>query len=145
MNRFSRFLGAAGALVVSFAACGGKVVVDASDSGGAGGTSPSTADGTPDVVASASVTTGSGGACDPAYTCAEAITPPDADPGKLCEGSLSAALHEAMIQCACVDACAFECGDTACLGINGSPSCKACIQDPAAGCVTQLEACVNDV
>jgi hypothetical protein len=150
VNRFSAFLGAAGAFVILFAACGGKVVVDASDTGGAGGmgSSISTADGAPDttsVVASAAVTTGSGGPCDPTYTCAEAITPPDVDPGKLCQGSVSAALYDAMIQCACVDACAFECGDTACVGVNGSPSCKACIQDPATGCLPQLEACANDV
>jgi hypothetical protein len=142
VNRFSGFLGAASALVISFAACGGKVVVDASDTGGAGGESNtiSTAD-----VASSSVTTASGGPCDPAYTCAQAITPPDVDPGKLCEGSSSAALHDALIQCACVERCPIECGNTACVGIDGSASCKACIQDPGFGCLPQLEACVDDL
>ena len=149
MQRFSCFLGAAGVFVIFFAACGGKVVVDASDTGGAGGTSTAvtTADGAPDasVVASSSVTTGSGGSCDPTYTCVQAITPPDVDPAKLCDGSSSAAFYDALIQCACVDTCAIECGSTACIGIDGSPDCKACIQDPAMGCLPQLDACVNDV
>jgi len=153
VNRFSGFLGATGAFVIFFAACGGKVVVDASGTGGAGGTSTTftTADGAPDpttnvsVVASSSVTTGSGGSCDPMYTCAEAITPPDIDPGKLCDGSISAALHDALIQCACVDTCAIQCGNSACVGFDGSDSCKACIQDPAMGCAAQLNACANDV
>ena len=149
MNRSSGFLGAAGAFGSFFAACGGMVVVDASDTGGAGGTSGTftTADGPPNPTTGvfASVTTGSGGTCDPAYTCAQAITPPDVDPAKLCPGSLSAALHDALIQCACVDTCAIECGDTACTGVDGSPECKACIQDQTMGCLTQLEACINDV
>lgn len=151
MNRFSGFLGAAGALAICFTACGGKVVVDASGSGGAGGTDNtiSTADGTPDPTStggpSSSVTTASGASCDPAYTCAEAITPPGADPGKLCEGSSSAALHDALIQCACVERCPNECGDTACVGIDGSAVCKVCIQDPAFGCMPQVEDCASDV
>lgn len=147
MNRNSCFLGAAGAFVIFSAACGGKVVVDASGAGGSGGTSGTltSTDATTDVSVVSSVTTGSGGSCDPTYTCAEAITPPDVDPGKLCKGSISAAIHDALIQCACVDRCPSECGDTACAGLDGSAICKGCIQDPAFGCLPQLEACANDL
>ena len=138
--------------LVTVAACGGKVVVDApsaSAAGGAGGTSTTltTADGAPNTSAfvAVSVTTGSGKPCDPTYTCVAAITPPDIDTSKLCEGSVSAALYDALIQCACVDVCAIQCGGNACLGEDGSPSCTACVSDPVMGCSAQFTACANDV
>jgi hypothetical protein len=150
MHRFPGLLGAAGASVILFAACGGKVVVDAPSSSGAGGdggaSTFTTADGAPNPteVTVSGVTTGSSGSCDPTYTCFAAISLDSLDPGQLCPGSDSAALHDALLQCACVDACAFECGDTACVGVDGSPSCKECVADPVTGCAEQLNACLED-
>ncbi len=140
MHRFPGLLGAAGAAVILFAACGGKVVVDAPSASGAGGDGGAS---TSEVTVSG-VTTGSSGSCDPTYTCFAAISLDSLDPGQLCPGSDSAALHDALLQCACVDACAFECGDTACVGVEGSPSCKACVADPMTGCAMQLNACLQD-
>ena len=115
-----------------------------------------TADGAPDqtsiatvgvsTVAATSVTTGSGmGGCDPAYTCAEAITPPTADPSKLCDNTIHAKLYDALTQCACVDACQIQCSGSACIGQQTSPSCATCIQDPMSGCGNQFSACANDI
>ncbi len=139
-------------------ACGGKVVVEAgtiSGSGGAGGTSStvSTADGpgpTTNVATSvvsvgpsSSVTTGTGMSCDPAYTCAEAITPPEGNPDKLCDGTLAAKQYFLLIQCICVDACAIECGNNICAGDDASTPCKTCIADPGKGCGNQFNECAN--
>jgi hypothetical protein len=155
------FLFALGLVAVAVAACGGKVVVESSGgsaAGGAGGTSSTltTADGAPDpqsvatvgvgsVTAATSVTTGTGtSACDPAYTCAEAISPPDGDPSKLCEGQ-HAMLYDLLSQCVCVDACAIECSANACAGLQASGPCTACLQDTANGCGNQFSACANDI
>ncbi len=158
MQPYLGLLGAAGAFVVLFAACGGKVVVEssgASGTGGAGGTGSTftTADGAPNptnvtvgvsTVAATSVTTGTGASCEPTYTCAEAITPPEGDPGKLCEG-VSAQLYDALAQCVCVDACAIECGANTCAGQATSASCNACLTDPVNGCGNEFNACANDL
>jgi hypothetical protein len=157
------FLFALGLVAVTAAACGGKVVVESSGgtgAGGAGGT-PSTfttADGAPgqtsiatvgvgpSTAAATSVTTGTGtGACDPAYTCAEAITPPAADPSKLCDNTVHAKLYDALTQCVCVDSCQIECSGSACIGQPTSPSCATCVQDPMTGCGNQFNACANDI
>jgi hypothetical protein len=164
VKRFLGLLGAAGAIVVLFAACGGKVVVDAqsvSGTGGAGGSNNTitTSDGTPNpttsvsvsasvsasvsVVASSSVTVGSGMTCDPSYTCVEAITPPAGNAGKLCEGTIDAKLYDALLQCTCADACATQCGGNVCVGFAPGANCNACLQDPVAGCGKQLKACAN--
>ena len=141
MSRVLGLLGAAGAVVILFAACGGKVVVDAPSGAGAGGdggaSTFTTADGAPNP-------TSSSGLCDPTYTCFAAISLDSLDPGKLCPGSDSAAIHDALLQCACVDSCANECGSTACAGVDGSSSCKACVSDPMTGCALQLNACLQD-
>jgi hypothetical protein len=153
------FLFALGLVAVTVAACGGKVVVESSGAtgaGGAGGTSPTltTGDGAPDpqsvatvgvTVAATSVTTGTGtSGCDPAYTCAEAISPPDGDPSKLCEGQ-HAMLYDALTQCVCVDACAIQCSANACAGQAASAPCTTCLQDTANGCGNQFNACANDI
>lgn len=150
MQRFPGFLGAAGALVILFAACGGKVVVDAPSTpgtggaGGAGGEDPFTAaDGPPNPTTDA-VTTGSGATCDPAYTCLDAISLDSLEPEKLCPGSDSKALYDALIQCACTDNCADVCADNACAGFDGSEICKECVADSTSGCAGLLNACVND-
>jgi hypothetical protein len=146
--------------LTAIAACGGKVVVDAgtsSGAGGAGGTAStvSTADGqdpTTDVATSvvsvgpsSSVTTGTGMSCDPNYTCAEALTGSDGDPSKLCDGTLAAKLYDVLVQCICADVCAIECGNNACAGDEASTPCKTCIGDPAQGCGNQFNDCANNL
>ena len=154
------FLFALGLVAVTVAACGGKVVVE-SGTGGAGGTSTSltTADGAPDpvtnvaavtvgasAVAAASVTTGTGTTtCDPSNTCAAAITPPDGDPTKLCDNTLSAKLYDALVQCTCVDVCQVQCASSVCISGSPGPTCAECLQDPVNGCGNQLASCTNDV
>lgn len=154
---------AIGLVAVTAAACGGKVVVESSGAtgtGGAGGT-PSmltTGDGAPgqtsiatvgvgpSTVAATSVTSGSGmGGCNPAYTCAEAITPPAGDPVLLCDNTVHAKLYDALVQCTCVDSCKIECSGSACVGQQASASCVTCLQDPMTGCGNQFAACANDV
>lgn len=158
------FLFALGLVAVTVAACGGKVVVEssgASGTGGAGGTSTTltTADGAPNPVttvaavtvgvssvAATSVTTGTGtSGCDPSYTCAEAITPPAGDPGKLCDGTPGAKQYDALVQCLCADTCQVECAGSVCIGESSSSSCSACLQDPVKGCKNQFDACANGV
>ena len=150
--------------LVAVAACGGKVVVESSGgsgTGGSGGTSTTltTADGAPDpvttvgvvtvgssVVAASSVTTGTGtSGCDPSYTCAEAISPPDGDPTKLCDGTVHAKMYDALVQCVCVDTCQVQCAGSVCSGGSPSATCAACLQDTANGCGNQLAECANDI
>lgn len=143
---------ALGLVVVTVAACGGKVVVE-SGTGGAGGTSTTltTADGAPDPVTvgpsvvAASVTTGTGTGCDPGLTCAAAITPPDGNPTKLCDNTVSAKLYDALVQCTCADVCQIQCASSVCVSGSPSSTCAECLQDPANGCGNQLNACANDV
>jgi hypothetical protein len=143
--------------LTAIAACGGKVVVEAG-TGGAGGTTStaSTADGAPEpgtdvatsvvsVGPSTSVTTGTGMSCDPAYTCAEAITSPEVNPDKLCDNTLAAKLYFVLVQCTCVDACAIECGNNFCAGSDETTPCKTCIVDPQKGCGNQFNACANNL
>ncbi len=152
---------ALGLVAITLAACGGKVVVEssgASGTGGAGGTPSSftTADGAPDpstsvavvavsAVASTSVTTGTGTTgCDPTYTCAEAITPPEGDPNKLCDNTLSGKAYFGFVQCLCVDKCAVQCAASACAGLMPAPTCVTCLQDPMAGCGIPFADCANN-
>lgn len=161
MQRFLGLVGAAGASLVVFAACGGKVVVESSGAagtGGAGGTPSAftTADGAPDpstsvavvavsAVASTSVTTGTGtSGCDPSYTCAEAITPTDGDPNKLCYNTLSGNMYYALVQCLCVDKCAIQCAASACAGFDPSATCKVCLQDTVNGCGAPFADCSSN-
>ena len=147
--------------LIAIAACGGKVVVEAdpiTGTGGAGGSSTfSTADGAPNttsdgmsIVASSAgpstvaATVGSGMSCDPAYSCAEAITPPEGDAGKLCDGTLAAKLYDVLFQCICGDTCAIECGNNICAGDEASTPCKSCIADTTMGCGSQFTDCVNN-
>jgi hypothetical protein len=150
--------------IVPVTACGGKVVVDASNSPGAGGAGGapivmvSTSDGPPNpttngivsvAVGSTSnaVTVGAGGApgCGPTYKCAEAITPPDGDPSKLCPGSDSEALYEELLKCICSGSCAMQCGANLCIGDDASASCNQCVFDTAIGCGIEFNDCANDL
>ena len=147
--------------LTAIAACGGKVVVEAgatAGTGGAGGTSSTitTADGTPNPTtdgvttiavsvgpSSSAVTTGTGMSCDPTYSCAEAFTPPDGDPSKLCDNTLAAKLYDVLVQCICADICTIECGNNGCIGEDASTPCKSCIVDPGKGCGNQFNDCAN--
>src|SRR3954470_5634023 len=101
---------------VAVVSCGGKVIVDGlapNGTGGAGGagqtsstssTTSSTHGSTGVAVASSStgqMTTGTGGSCDPKYTCAEAITPPIGNPQMLCSGSVADIAFQALLKCTC--------------------------------------------
>lgn len=163
MQRPAGLLGAATAIVVLFfAACGGKVVVDgasANGEGGAGGSSGSTVDGPFSAVAvssvvsvgvttvsvgGGSVTTGSGMSCS---SCEHAVTGsgkgPMLNPMNLCPDAQ--ALFDTLIACACTGPCATQCGANLCVGESQSPVCGSCIG--AGGpdtCGDELVACVND-
>ena len=149
MQRFLGLFGASGALVVLFAACGGKVVVDAANGtggdGGAGGESTTTVYDGPFVsvgpsAVSSGVTTGSGMSC---ATCSQALTEPDVDPSMICSGT-SDALFEELLSCVCDGLCAGVCDNNACMGLPTSDMCNACIIDSSTGCGFELNNCPDD-
>jgi hypothetical protein len=91
---------------------------------------------------------GSGATCDPEYSCALAITPPDGDPTLICDDDTeSADAYDAYAECVCSGACAIDCGDTDRCKVGGGSSagaCTDCIQDTNAGCGKEQQACNND-
>ena len=87
------------------------------------------------------------------YTCAEAITPPDGDPNKLCPGTAAGAAYDKLARCTCGDAmanppvtgpCQGVCGDNSCKGDLASDMCVKCIQDTQAGCGKETTECANN-
>ncbi|MEO5728840.1 MAG: hypothetical protein ABI134_26875 [Byssovorax sp.] len=109
---------------------------EAAGVGGAGGAT-STATGTSTGTAM----------CDMTYTCAEAITPPDNDPSKLCDGP-SGDAYDAYYTCICetVGACGKVCGAAYCTGTAPTAECTTCLQDSSEkGCAKVVEACQNDI
>jgi hypothetical protein len=84
-------------------------------------------------------------ACDANYKCAEAITPPNGDPTKLCDGTVSAMLYDALSKCTCMGACAQDCGASACVQKPADAVCDTCIHDTAAGCGKEFNECSNDL
>ncbi len=114
---------------------------------GTGGRS-SEATGTGGAGGAATGVGGSGGAggdstaCDPAYTCAEAITPNTGNPAKLCDGPAEM-LFTAVSQCTCSGACAMACADSACVIKEPSTPCKICLTNTATGCGKEFDACTN--
>lgn len=93
-----------------------------------------------------STATGTGGAptCDNMYTCAEAITPPNGDPGKLCLDNASGKAFTALSDCTCTGACKADCSDNVCMaGGSASDKCTACLQS-ATGCKTEFDSCANN-
>jgi hypothetical protein len=117
--------------------------------GGSGGATSSgdTATGTGGGAGGAATSTtgnGSGGeaACDPAYTCAEAITPSTGNPAELCDNDAKA-LYTALSMCTCSGACAAACKDSACLDNDPSTSCKICLANSTTGCGKELKACTD--
>lgn len=117
----------------------------ASATGTGGGSSEAT--GTGGAGGAATGVGGSGGsggstACDPAYTCAEAITPTTGNPAKLCEGP-ARMLFTALSTCTCSGACAMACADSACVSKEPSTPCKICLTNTATGCGKEFDACTN--
>jgi hypothetical protein len=81
-----------------------------------------------------------------AYTCHDAITPPDGDPTKLCNG-VHGTTYDLLESCSCggAGACKTDCGDNACMGTSASGACTSCLQTAApAGCKAEYDACVDD-
>ena len=156
MQRLLGLLGAAGASVVFFVACGGKVVVESSGAtgagnGGAGGSSSSQLDGPFSAVAvgvtsagpvtSVSVTTGSGMSCT---TCSAAAANPLIMPDNLCPAAQT--LYKDLFVCACAasGACSTQCSATACIGQATPDVCTSCLNDPGIGCGVELKNCLNN-
>lgn len=155
MQRFPDLVVAAGASLVVFAACGGKVVVEssgASGSGGAGGSSTASAvlDGPFSAVAvvavastsagdvgSSGITTGSGMSC---VSCAQAATDLAVTTSDVCPGAQP--LYDDLFACACAGACATQCSATACIGQATPDVCTKCLGDPEGGCGAQLQKCL---
>jgi hypothetical protein len=89
--------------------------------------------------------TGGAPACDDAYTCSEAISPPDGDPNKLCVGNPHEKVFKAMSECVCTGACMAYCADNFCMASSPPTNdCTACLQS-ATGCKTQFDDCANDI
>jgi hypothetical protein len=131
----------------------GACKVTTSGTSGTGGSTTSTGDGTTTTGGvgggggAASTATGTGGApaCDPAYTCAEAITPPNGDSSKLCAGAHTD-LFDALSACTCTGACKTACEANICAGKDVTAECTTCLQASApGGCKTELDACSNDI
>ena len=112
----------------------------ATGTGGGGGEATGTSGATTGVGGAG----GSGGstACDPAYTCSDAITPSSGNPAKLCDGPAKM-LFTAISTCTCMGACAMACADSACKGNEPSTPCKICLANMATGCGKELNACSN--
>jgi hypothetical protein len=111
---------------------GGTTTTTTGGVGGSGGAGGSTS------------ATGTGGAasCE-AYTCSEAITPPDGDPAKLCATGPHADLYDALAACTCTGACKDKCSTNTCANMAITADCTACLQDPA-GCKAEFVACAGD-
>jgi len=143
------------------ASCGGKVIVDglppngAGGAGGAGGATTTsgsmssnvntTTVGTTGSTGPGQTSTGSGSVCDPNYSCAQAITPPNGDPKLLCPGSQSYNLYQVLLKCTCGGPCAAACSANTCLGQMATPGCIKCVQNPGGGCGNEFKACANDL
>lgn len=84
--------------------------------------------------------------CDPTYTCAEAITPPDGDGTKVCDGAAGDA-YDAYYKCICepTGACGTVCGMAYCGGTAATAECTTCLQDSSEkGCGKQVDTCSNN-
>ncbi|MEP7122750.1 MAG: hypothetical protein ABJE95_17630 [Byssovorax sp.] len=160
MERFLGLLGAAGASLVLFAACGGKVVVDSTGAtsgdsttggnGGAGGFSSASAlDGPFSAAAVTSVvavgvtsggTTGSGMPC---IQCAAAAMNPAVNTADICPDAVG--LYKDLFACMCAGPCATQCSANVCIGQVMSGQCSACVANTGDGCGVQLGSCLSDM
>ena len=90
-----------------------------------------------------SVGSGAGGGCDMALTCADAVSDPKSDPATLCQDS--GVLYDALAECTCTGACAADCGDNLCMGLDVSGACQNCVLDTVQGCGKEFNDCSNDL
>jgi hypothetical protein len=135
-----------GALTLfALGACNVKELTTTSTVGGAGGgTTTAGVGGAGGSGGSGATGTGGAAGCDDMYTCGEAITPPDGDASKLCDGP-HGDLYDALNACTCAGACKTQCEANACAGMSASAECTACLQDSVAGCSKEFEACSGDI
>jgi hypothetical protein len=139
------FLFLASVGVVLAAACGGKVVVDAT--GGAGGiggastTASTTATTTAVTVGCGTVASGVGGngSTSNCETCNTFLTSGPNGQG-LCGASQG--LFDALRNCACSsNSCITECGASLCENAASSADCTSCVMT---SCTSQQDACLGD-
>ncbi len=147
MRSLTVILGALAA--VALGAC--TVESTTNSTGTGGGTSATSTGVTSTSVAS---TGGSGGAggdattstgtamCDPTYTCVDAIAQGSGNPAELCDGP-ARMQFDALAACTCSGECAVECADNACMQLDPSAECKACLSTPDTGCKKEFDACVS--
>ena len=105
--------------------------------GGVGGSGGGT------TTTTSTTTTGGAGGCDAMYTCAEAITPPNGDSTKLCNGPAGDA-YDAYYKCVCdaTGPCGTACGMAYCTGTAPTAECTTCIQDNTdKGCKKEADTC----
>jgi len=125
----------------------GACKIESTGGVGGGATSATGATGaTSATVGSGGGATGTGGAaaCDPKYTCVDAIDPTDGDPSKLCEGP-AAVLFDALSACSCTGACKTVCGENDCVGKPATMECTKCVVDTVAGCGKEFNECSNAI
>lgn len=134
-------------------ALGACTVTTGAGGTGTGGTASTTGvtstSGNPDT--SATSTAGSGGAttttgtgmCDPKYTCSKAIAQGTGDPALLCDGTAALTNFDALSACTCMGNCATACADNACMQLEPSAACKACLVTADTGCKKEFDACVG--
>jgi hypothetical protein len=142
--------------IAAFALGACELVTSTGSTGSGGATSATgatTTSGNPDT--SATSTAGSGGAggaattttgtgmCDPKYTCSKAIAQGTGDPALLCEGTTAQTNFDALATCTCSGNCATSCGDNACMQLEPSAACKACLVTADTGCKKEFDACVG--
>ena len=157
MQRWLGLLGAAGAGVVLFAACGGKVVVESSGAtgagnggaGGAGGSTSTQLDGPFSAIAvgvtstaavtTAAVTAGSGASC---VSCNMAASGPINMVAKLCPAAENPYNDLFVCACAASGACPTQCSATMCIGEATSNGCIKCLNEPGMGCGVELKNCL---
>jgi hypothetical protein len=156
VQRFPCLVAAAGAALVLFAACGGKVVVESPGATGGGGGAGGAGDGSTGSmvfdgpfsavavgptsagqVGSSGVTVGSGPSC---VSCAQAASQLAVNANDICPEA--APLYNDLFACACAGACATQCSATACIGQATPDVCSNCLGDPGQGCGLELKKCL---
>ncbi len=84
---------------------------------------------------------GGGGTC---ATCLDYLSDPAVNAEDLCTDNgppSSADILAALEACTCVDACATDCGDNACQGLDATTACQDCV---IANCSNEYGDCSND-
>ena len=124
---------------------------DTSGSGGSGGDS-STAETSTTTTSSTTVGTGGSGGGGACISCSEYLADQTLDIETFCEDNgppTSGELFDAIGVCAC-SACASECADNLCTGLEGTTECNDCVTNAvltpnaSGGCNDEFVACSND-